>query len=62
MGRQQEAQLGTPVRGKEASTRPPIGRVCTQDGCATVLSTYNSSSLCWLHAPILYKPTRKDPA
>ena len=61
MGRQQDAQLGTPLRGKEASARPPTGRVCTQDGCATVLSTYNSSSFCWLHAPVHYKPVRKDP-
>lgn len=43
------AKLGTPDRGKGASSRPQRGRICDQDGCATVLSTYNSSGTCWLH-------------
>ena len=43
------AQLGAPDRGKDASSRPALGRVCEQDGCTTVLSTYNSSGTCWLH-------------
>jgi hypothetical protein len=25
------------------------GRVCAASGCATKLSQYNSSSVCWLH-------------
>ncbi len=43
------AQLGTPDRGKEASSRAAQGRVCQHDGCVTVLSTYNASGTCWLH-------------
>ena len=43
-------ELGAPRRGKEASSRPVRGRVCEQPGCQTVLSTYNSAVLCWLHA------------
>ena len=53
------AELGVPMRGKEASARPARGRVCAAPGCDTVLSTYNATSLCWLHAPIAYKPVRR---
>lgn len=27
------------------------GRVCTKDGCTTVLSIYNPSTRCSVHAP-----------
>jgi hypothetical protein len=41
--------LGTPGRGKDLVSRPAMGRVCSQAECATVLSTYNSESACWIH-------------
>ena len=53
-----DAAYGTPIRGREASSRPPTGRVCEAVGCETVLSTYNTSRVCWLHTPIVYKPAR----
>jgi hypothetical protein len=43
-------QFGPPDRNKGAETRPPRGRVCDWMGCATVLSTYNQSDRCWVHA------------
>jgi hypothetical protein len=42
--------FGTPDRGKGAASRAALGRVCDEPGCATVLSTYNSSGTCWMHA------------
>lgn len=45
------------VHGKSAMANPDerprtygAGRVCTADGCDTVLSSYNPSSVCCLHA------------
>ena len=43
-------QFGTPMRGRRAATRSATGRLCDHHGCTTVLSTYNSSTTCWLHA------------
>lgn len=38
-----------------ASQRKPEvadkGRTCKADNCTTVLSVYNTSPLCWYHAP-----------
>jgi hypothetical protein len=49
-------QFGTPLRGKEM-TRAARGRLCDQDGCLTVLSTYNPSSSCFLHlTPAFRRP------
>jgi hypothetical protein len=42
--------LGPPEKGKGADSRPSTGRVCNQEGCSTILSTYNSATSCWLHA------------
>lgn len=47
--------FGTPQRGREAGARSARGRLCDQSGCSTVLSTYNSSSSCWLHAIPSYR-------
>ncbi len=47
-------QLGTPLRGKRGAGRSGRGRQCDQDGCTTVLSTYNSSTTCWTHATPTY--------
>jgi hypothetical protein len=48
-------QFGPPIRGKEASTRPSPGRTCEESGCATVLSTYNAATRCWLHSDPSYR-------
>jgi hypothetical protein len=47
-------QFGSPMRGKDAASRPPRGRTCEHPGCTTVLSTYNSASRCWAHEPRTY--------
>jgi len=47
--------FGPPGRGKKAADRPPRGRMCVHIGCETVLSTYNPSDVCWLHAPPAYR-------
>jgi hypothetical protein len=38
--------LGNPPRINWTAKNP---RVCTADGCGTILSLYNSSIYCWLH-------------
>jgi hypothetical protein len=43
-------ELGPPQRGKEASTRSAKGRKCEAIECSTILSTYNRSAFCFLHA------------
>lgn len=50
-GSDRTVPLGKPGRGKEASDRSPRGRTCIEEGCSTILSTYNAAELCWLHAP-----------
>ena len=47
--------FGPPDRGKKATDRPARGRMCEQIGCETILSTYNASPVCWLHAPPAYR-------
>jgi hypothetical protein len=49
-GGRERIHFGSPERGKEASARPPRGRLCNYPSCQTVLSTYNRSDSCWLHA------------
>ncbi len=54
-------RYGPPAKGKEASTRSAGGRACDFPGCATVLSTYNASSTCWLHTgPALKHPLARS--
>ena len=49
--------IGPPEHGKEDELRPSRGRICIEEGCSTILSTYNSSKECWLHAePALRHP------
>ncbi|HEX6331022.1 MAG TPA: hypothetical protein VF129_07005 [Actinomycetota bacterium] len=36
----------------------PDGRVCSQEGCTTRLSVYNTSDRCWQHAEIEF-PNRR---
>jgi hypothetical protein len=42
-------QYGVPA-SKHAAKRSQAGRRCEVPGCVTVLSTYNASPACWLHA------------
>lgn len=55
MGRPSGVQLGSPDRGKGEKSRAVRGRLCDMPGCATVLSTYNASSTCWLHTQPAYR-------
>ncbi len=50
-----DVQFGPPVRGKEAASRASAGRTCEAAGCATVLSTYNAATRCWLHSDPSYR-------
>jgi len=40
-------QFGLPGKGR--IRQASAGRVCAAGGCETVLSTYNSSPVCWGH-------------
>jgi hypothetical protein len=56
-----QTRYGTPDTGKAAKSRPPKGRPCGEPGCTTVLSTYNASDRCYLHAaPSFRHPLYRD--
>jgi hypothetical protein len=42
-------QYGVPLANKQALHRERAGRRCEVAACETVLSTYNTSTACWLH-------------
>jgi hypothetical protein len=42
-------QYGVPLASKQAMRREQAGRRCEVPTCVTVLSTYNTSTTCWLH-------------
>ena len=50
-------RFGPPDGGKGSPARSVRGRPCDHPGCLTVLSTYNASSTCWLHAIPSYRHT-----
>jgi hypothetical protein len=50
-----QVQFGSPDRGKDAASRASTGRHCSEPACATVLSTYNASTTCWLHSAPSYR-------
>jgi hypothetical protein len=54
-GGKDNVHFGPPDRGKDAASRPSRGRPCDMVGCETVLSTYNSSTTCWLHTNATYR-------
>jgi hypothetical protein len=57
-----KAQIGTPNRGHEASSRAEAGRVCSEPGCTTILSTYNPAEVCGVHERLFLPsvpPTRR---
>ena len=47
--------IGPPEHCHEAGSRPSRGRTCDQEGCSTILSTYNPAKECWLHAEPAYR-------
>lgn len=53
--RANRTEFGPPVRGKASTDRSARGRRCAENGCTTVLSTYNASDHCWLHTPATYR-------
>jgi hypothetical protein len=46
-------QFGTPTRDL---ARYAKGRTCDHAGCATILSVYNSASLCGVHETSVTRP------
>lgn len=50
MGSQFSVRGSRPRPLPRASETFPEGRVCSQSGCETRLSTYNRREKCWLHA------------
>ena len=44
--------------GGKAPHRFPAGRVCAEPECATKLSSYNQSEMCYEHRPIRFPRTR----
>jgi hypothetical protein len=50
---------GSAMFGESSSGGPtpraPAGRPCDVEGCLTILSTYNPSDVCWLHAGDEYR-------
>jgi hypothetical protein len=49
----ERVQFGSPDKQKGLA-RSPRGRVCDWLDCETVLSTYNRSSSCSVHAKLVY--------
>lgn len=41
---------GPPPENIESPHRAPPGRICDVHGCGTILSSYNPSASCWVHA------------
>jgi hypothetical protein len=58
VGSRNGVQFGIPKTGTETWRRPPPSRVCARIGCSTILSTYNRSATCFIHAD---RPSMKRP-
>ncbi|HXJ62979.1 MAG TPA: hypothetical protein VNN79_04415 [Actinomycetota bacterium] len=43
-------QYGSPTPGKAVSPRGAGGRLCSHEGCATIVSKYNPEPTCWTHS------------
>ena len=51
--------VGHPIDGNDRPSKAfKKGRVCSEAGCKTVLSMYNSGSYCYLHEPMSVPRTR----
>jgi hypothetical protein len=46
----QGIQYGPALPGKGSMPRAEGGRLCAHPGCTTILSTYNASTMCWVHS------------
>ena len=51
-------EYGSP-NGKGKTTRAAAGRLCSEEGCSTVLSTYNQAAACWLHVGPSFRRTHE---
>jgi len=65
-GSTQSAESGRFVGAGTATRRPRVhstGRVCAEEDCATLLSIYNPSDHCGLHAdtPVRRRSRRRTP-
>ncbi|HYH27742.1 MAG TPA: hypothetical protein VEA19_03075 [Actinomycetota bacterium] len=56
MTKRSTTALGTPT-SRSSSKKAAAGRLCSAPDCSTILSTYNSSEACWVHAT----PTFRQP-
>lgn len=45
-----------PIRERKPGPEP-AGRICAEDGCRTILSTYNCAEKCALHGGFPKEPT-----
>jgi hypothetical protein len=56
------APLGSSTRGVQRVRRFLRGRVCAEEACSTMLSTYNGAAYCWGHeAPRKFRPRPSNP-
>jgi len=61
IGNSSRVLFGTPESSKAVVQRAESGRLCSEPGCATVLSTYNRSLTCYLHTHPTYRhPLHRD--
>jgi hypothetical protein len=52
------AATGIGTGASRASKAYKAGRVCSHDGCETVLSIYNKGKFCYQHEPMVTPRTR----
>ena len=45
-----QVQYGTPIPGKGITSRGAVGRLCSFEGCDTIVSKYNPQPTCWKHS------------
>jgi len=55
-------RASVPMASARSKGRSDKGRVCSQPGCETVLSTYNSLTTCWTHQDAVSGERRTQPA
>lgn len=60
-GTSRSIQYGMPIE-KSAKARAAKGRVCSDPGCKTVLSTYNAAPTCSIHSQPSFKVVSEQQA
>ena len=45
-----QVEYGTPVPGKTVPRQGGGGRLCSHEGCDTIVSRYNPRPTCWTHS------------